>query len=189
MQRLAMGKRPCCHSKNSRELMVVRSRQRCFFRLYERLVWKINSVSSHQIIMGQTMSCYAILQRRLRTSTLSFVECDALAITSIVLRKHSFLDLQQSKERDNGMRMMQLRWLFRIWANFKKSFEIKEHEVKKMLPKSFASMAALANFTTAMSSLALLPLDIKPSLRQLDERFRWTMTRGGTPGWMRSLLL
>ena len=59
---------------------------------------------------------------------------------------------------------MQLTWLFRIWANFKKSFKVKEHKVKKMLLKSFASMVALVNFTTVMSLLVLLPLNIKPSL-------------------------
>ena len=126
--------------------------------------------------------CYAILQRRLRTLTQSFVEYIALAIILIILPKPFFSDLQQSKERDRRMRMRQFRGLFRTLLNSEMSFNIKDHEVKKILLKSFVSMEALVNSTTATSSLALLPIDFKPSLRQLAKKFLWIMTRGGTPG-------
>jgi|SRR6266566_2048730 len=132
--------------------------------------------------MAQTTLCYAILQRRLRTLTQSFVEYIALAIILIILPKPFFSDLQQSKERDRRMRMRQFRGLFRTLLNSEMSFNIKDHEVKKILLKSFVSMEALVNSTTATSSLALLPIDFKPSLRQLAKKFLWIMTRGGTPG-------
>ncbi len=80
------------------------------------------------------------------------------------------------------MRMRQFRGLFRTLLNSEMSFNIKDHEVKKILLKSFVSMEALVNSTTATSSLALLPIDFKPSLRQLAKKFLWIMTRGGTPG-------
>ena len=50
-------------------------------------------------------------------------------------------------------------------------------------------MVALVNSTTVMFSLALLPIDFKPSLRQLAEQFLWIITCGGTPGWIRLLSL
>ena len=80
------------------------------------------------------------------------------------------------------MRMRQLRWLSRTLPNSKMCFNLKDHEVKKTLLKSFVSMVALVNSTTATSSLALLPVDFKPSLQQLAEQFLWIMTHGGTPG-------
>ena len=78
--------------------------------------------------------------------------------------------------------MRQLRWLSRTLPNSKMYFNLKDHEVTKTLLKSFVSMVALVNSTTATSSLALLPVDFKPSLQQLAEQFLWIMTHGGTPG-------
>ena len=105
--------------------------------------------------------------------TRSFVEYVALAIISIASPKPSFSDLQQSKKSDRRMGMRQLRWLFGTLPNSKMNFNVKNHEVKKISLKSFVSMVALVNSTTATSSLALLPVDFKPSLQQLAEQFLW----------------
>jgi len=63
------------------------------------------------------------------------------------------------------MKIRQLKGLFRILLNSKISFNIKNHEVKKILLRSFVSIEALVNSITITSSLALLPIDFKPSLR------------------------
>jgi len=63
------------------------------------------------------------------------------------------------------MKIRQLKGLFRILLNSKMSFNIKNYKVKKILLRSFVSMEALVNSITAISSLAFLPIDFKPSLR------------------------
>ena len=135
------------------------------------------------------MSCYTILQRRLRTLTQSFIKYVALAIILIILPKYSFLDLQQSKERDNRTKIRQLRQLFRILLNSKISFKVKDYKVKKILLKSFVSIAVSVNSITVMSFLALFLVDFKPSLQQLAKQFLQTMTRSKTFGQIRLLSL
>jgi hypothetical protein len=48
--------------------------------------------------------------------------------------------------------------------NSKISFKVENYKVKKILLKSFISIAVLVNFITVMSSFALLLVDFKPSL-------------------------
>ena len=71
------------------------------------------------------------------------------------------MDLRQSKERDRRIRIRQLIWLFRTLLTSKISFNVKNHEVKKILLKSFVSMVALVNSITITPFLALLLVNFK----------------------------